>query len=205
MFYRDEIEFPFFNYWLKGKGDRKLPEAYVFETGTNQWRREDAWPPKDAQPKTLYLHSGGKLALDRPPPIRAFDEYISDPAKPVPFINGQAPGMTREHMVEDQRFASTRTDVLMYETDVLDRRYTIAGPITAVAACLDHRDRFGFRGEADRRVSGRLSRSRPESGGHSHGRVPAARTRRGHARPLPQELRRTRSRSRRGRRRRWSG
>jgi putative CocE/NonD family hydrolase len=130
VFYREEIEFPFFNYWLKGKGDPKLPEAFVFETGTNRWRREDAWPPKDAQSRTLYLHADGALRWTAPTDS-GFDEYISDPAKPVPFINGQAPGMTREHMVEDQRFASTRTDVLTYQTEELDRDTTIAGPITA--------------------------------------------------------------------------
>jgi hypothetical protein len=131
LFYRNEIEFPFFQYWLKGIGDPKLPEAFVFETGTNQWRREDAWPPKDIQSKTLYLQAGGKLGFDPPADSRtAYDEYISDPAKPVPFIHGQAPGMTREHMTEDQRFASTRTDVLTYVTGELAADVTVAGPIT---------------------------------------------------------------------------
>ena len=132
VFYRDEIEFPFFNYWLKGKGDPKLPEAFVFETGTNQWRREDAWPPRDAQPKSLYLGADGKLGFDAPHDSGpAFDEYVSDPAKPVPYINGQATGMAAEHMVEDQRFASTRTDVLTYQTEELAGDVTLAGPITA--------------------------------------------------------------------------
>ncbi len=130
-FYRNEIEFPFFNYWLKGQGDPKLPEAFVFETGTNQWRREDAWPPRDAQPKAIYLHANGELSFDSPKETAAaYDEYVSDPAKPVPYINGQAPGMTREHMVEDQRFASTRTDVLTYRTRELTEDVTIAGPLT---------------------------------------------------------------------------
>ena len=76
--------------------------------------------PKMRSRKTLYLHADGKLSFDPPKEAAAaFDEYISDPAKPVPYINGQAPGMTREHMVEDQRFASTRTDVLTYQTDEL--------------------------------------------------------------------------------------
>ena len=130
VFYRDEIEYPFFNFWLKGKPDPRLPEAFVFETGTNQWRREDAWPPKDAHARTLYLQAGGKLGWDAPQD-NAFDEYVSDPARPVPYINGQSPSMTREHMVEDQRFASTRTDVLTYRTEALDRDTTLAGPITA--------------------------------------------------------------------------
>ncbi len=127
-FYRDEIEFPFFNHWLKGQGDPKLPEAYVFETGRNVWRKQDAWPPKGTRNASLYLHAGGKLSFD-PPSDESFDEYISDPAKPVPFISGQAQGMTREHMTDDQRFAATRTDVLVYETEVLDHDVTIVGPL----------------------------------------------------------------------------
>ena len=127
-FYQEHIELPFFEYWLKGKGDGKLPEAYVFETGTNVWRREDAWPPKGVQSKTLYFAKGGKLSFDAPSE-NGFDEYVSDPNKPVPYINGQASGMTREHMVEDQRFASTRTDVLTYQSDVLKSDVTIAGQL----------------------------------------------------------------------------
>jgi putative CocE/NonD family hydrolase len=132
VFFREEIEFPFFNHWLKGKEDPKLPEAFVFETGTNQWRREDAWPPKDAEARTLYLQANGKLGWNAPAESGApFDEYISDPNKPVPYINGQSPSMTREHMVEDQRFASTRTDVLTYVSDELAADVTLAGPLTA--------------------------------------------------------------------------
>ena len=127
-FYQEFIELPFFEYWLKGKGDAKLPEAYVFETGTNVWRTEDAWPPKGVQTKMLYFGKDGKLSFDAPAE-NGFDEYISDPNKPVPYINSQAAGMTREHMVEDQRFASTRTDVLTYQTEVLKSDITIAGPL----------------------------------------------------------------------------
>ena len=84
VFFREEIEFPFFNHWLKGKDDPKLPEAFVFETGTNQWRKEDAWPPKDAEARTLYLQANGKLGWNAPAgPGTDFDEYISDPNKPV--------------------------------------------------------------------------------------------------------------------------
>jgi uncharacterized protein len=130
-FYRDHIEFPFFMHWLKDAADPKLPEAFVFETGTNQWRREPVWPPHDVTRKGLYLRANGGLSFDPPSEQgNAYDEYVSDPNKPVPFINGQAPGMTREHMVEDQRFASTRTDVLTYSTAVLTEDVTIAGPLT---------------------------------------------------------------------------
>jgi len=131
VFYRENIEFPFFSYWLKGKKNPNLPKAYVFETGANQWRQFDAWPPKSVTKKSMYFHSDGKLSFDAPSSAETspFDEYISDPAKPVPFINGQASGMTREHMTEDQRFASTRTDVLVYQTEPLQEDLTLAGPI----------------------------------------------------------------------------
>jgi putative CocE/NonD family hydrolase len=128
-FYRNDIEFPFFSFHLKGKADPQLPEAYVFETGRNQWRRMDAWPPPDAVARDLYLAPGGRLTWEPPSEGEAFDQYVSDPARPVPYINHIAIGMTREHMVDDQRFASRRPDVLTYMTDVLEADVTIAGPI----------------------------------------------------------------------------
>ena len=127
-FYRDNIEFPFFQYHLKQKGEMKLPEAYVFETGTNHWRGYDAWPPRNAREKTLWFHAGGKLAFDPPTDASGYDEYISDPSRPVPVIGSTAISMTREYMVEDQRFAATRPDVLIYETGVLKEDITFAGP-----------------------------------------------------------------------------
>ena len=128
-FFRDQIEFPFFAHHLKDAPDPKLPEAYVFETGRNQWRRMDAWPPPQAVAKDVYLAAGGKLSWEAPTGTDAFDQYVSDPAKPVPYINYTAIGMTREHMVDDQRFASRRPDVLTYMTDVLEADLTVAGPI----------------------------------------------------------------------------
>jgi len=133
VFYRNEIELPFFRHFLKGVGELKLPEAYVFRTGKNDWKREDQWPPKKAKPKNLYLCANWKLDWepDSENSEDGFDEYVSDPSKPVPYVNGITLGMIREHMVNDQRFASRRTDVLTYATDELKRDITIAGPITA--------------------------------------------------------------------------
>lgn len=130
-FYREKIELPFFQYHLKQKIDPKLPKAYVFETGTNQWRTFDAWPPKSIEKKALYFQAKGKLSWNAPvdAPGDTYDEYISDPAKPVPYIANTAIGMTREYMTADQRFAASRTDVLIYETPVLEEDITIAGPI----------------------------------------------------------------------------
>jgi len=130
-YYRKNILFPFFEQYLKGKSDAKLPKAYVFETGTNVWRQYSAWPPKDTQAKTLYFRAGGGLSFDPPAgDAPAFDEYVSDPAKPVPFVSYQSLDVPQEYMVSDQRFASSRTDVLVYETPVLQEDVTIAGPVS---------------------------------------------------------------------------
>jgi uncharacterized protein len=130
-FYRKSILFPFFEQYLKGNADAKFPKAYVFETGTNVWRRYSAWPPKEAGRKTLYFHAGGGLSFDPPTADSAsFDEYVSDPAKPVPFVNYAALNVPQEYMLSDQRFADSRTDVLVYETPVLEEDVTIAGPIS---------------------------------------------------------------------------
>jgi putative CocE/NonD family hydrolase len=128
--YRETVELPFFNCLLKDKCDRQLPEAMMFETGSNQWRSYDSWPPKNAEPHEIFLDANGSLSRAAGG-AAAFDEYISDPARPVPFINNIAIGMTREYMVDDQRFAATRPDVLVYQTPVLDRDVTFAGPINA--------------------------------------------------------------------------
>jgi len=132
LFFREQIELPFFEFHLKGKGSLPHPEAWVFETGTNQWRRFAAWPPKETRPTPLYLRAGGQLAFapsTSPTPGSGFDEYLSDPAKPVPFLDKIAIGMSPEYMVEDQRFAARRPDVLVYQTDVLEQDWTLAGPI----------------------------------------------------------------------------
>jgi putative CocE/NonD family hydrolase len=129
-YYRKNILFPFFEQYLKGAGDAKLPKAYVFETGTNVWRQYSAWPPKSAEAKTLYFHAGGGLSFEAPATESApFDEYVSDPAKPVPFLSYAALNVPQEYMLSDQRFADSRTDVLTYETPVLQEDVTIAGPI----------------------------------------------------------------------------
>lgn len=133
-FFREKIELPFFEFHLKGKGDFKPPEAWVFETGTNLWRKHDAWPPRTARVQTLHLSGDGKLAFDPAADAtasEAHDEYLSDPAKPVPFIDKIGIGMLPEYMVADQRFAARRPDVLVYQTDVLKEDLTIAGPILA--------------------------------------------------------------------------
>jgi len=143
QYYQEKLEYPFFRSILKGDGKHGLAEANVFETGRNRWHALPAWPPKGAARRALYLHAGGRLSFDPPAAsgtpdgslnggqegAGGYDEYVSDPAKPVPYTSTTASGMTREHMVDDQRFASRRPDVLVYQTDVLSEDLTVAGPI----------------------------------------------------------------------------
>ena len=128
-YYREKIEFPFFLSLLKGKGDAKFPKAWVFETGTNQWRRFDAWPPPKAESQTLFADGKGRLSWQAPTGT-GYDEYVSDPNKPVPYVGHVVMGMRGDYMTEDQRFAASRTDVLVYQTEVLDRDRTVFGPVS---------------------------------------------------------------------------
>ncbi len=127
-FFRDNIQFPFFMQYLKDK-PAALPEAWMFLTGLNEFRRLDAWPPKGLRPTTLYFDAGGTLSATKPGGQEGFDEYVSDPNRPVPYVGYVAGGMTRDYMTEDQRFASQRTDVLTYQTAPLDSDLIIAGPV----------------------------------------------------------------------------
>jgi putative CocE/NonD family hydrolase len=136
VFYREQIEFPFFETMLKGKGDLKFPRAWIFETGTNQWRKYDTWPPAEAKSKEFYLARGGNLVDNRsqlflypPKGVLDYDEYISDPKKPVPYIEKTGNGMFGDYMIQDQRFASRRPDVLVYTSPVLEKDVRVAGPI----------------------------------------------------------------------------
>jgi uncharacterized protein len=127
--YRDSVEFPFFQFHLRDAGRDPRSEAIIFDSGTNRWERFDTWPPKDAGNKPLFLGPGG-VASFAPPPATArttFESYISDPARPVPFTQAIATGMPREYMTEDQRFASRRPDVLVYQTAILTEDVTAMG------------------------------------------------------------------------------
>jgi putative CocE/NonD family hydrolase len=131
--FQRNIEFPFFLYHLKGKGKLDLPEALVFETGTNEWKSYDQWPPRETIQKNLYLTSDGKLLFTKPEEIseQAFDDFISDPDNPVPYSAEIRTYQGHTWMVEDQRFVTGRPDVLVYQTEVLNKDVTIAGPIIA--------------------------------------------------------------------------
>jgi uncharacterized protein len=140
-FYRESIELPFFVEHLKGKraglrsdgrvGDGGPTKAWMFETGSNRWRRFAAWPPREVSRLSLYLAPGGRLSM-RPSEAKAnaFEEYVSDPANPVPVREEIGEGMPADYMTHDQRFASCRPDVLTYESEPLTQPITIAGPVT---------------------------------------------------------------------------
>lgn len=128
--YRENVELPYFKHVLKDGPDPKLPKALMFETGSNVWRRYEEWPPQRADAKTLYFQPNGKLSFAAPTATgQAFDEFVSDPAKPVPYIPQIANRMTREYMTMDQRQAGRRPDVLTYMTDVLEEDVVLAGPV----------------------------------------------------------------------------
>lgn len=131
IFYRKNIELPFFRRFLKGSGDADLPKAYIFETGTDEWRQFSAWPPTNTIQKTLWCGSGGKLSFSPLNENSPFDQFVSDPSHPVPFTARVSTGMPKEYMIEDQRFAATRPDVLVFQTDPLTEDVTVAGPVTA--------------------------------------------------------------------------
>ncbi len=130
-FYRQYVEFPFFEHHLKGVEITPVNEALVYDTGRHEWGNLPAWPPTEVQPKPIYLRESGSLAFEpsESDSEQAFDEYVSDPARPVPFLDKIRIGMTGDYMTEDQRFASRRPDVLVYRSEPLASDLTIAGPM----------------------------------------------------------------------------
>ena len=141
LYFRQNIEAPWFAYWLKNKGNLPLKEAMLFQTGSDKWVQFDSWPPHDAGARELYFHEDGKLSFDPPMPAapQAFDSYISDPAHPVPYRHRPIdmtyptdhPGGWYTWLVQDQRFVDNRPDVLTWETDELTDDVTLAGQVTA--------------------------------------------------------------------------
>ncbi|MCH7825803.1 MAG: CocE/NonD family hydrolase [Acidobacteria bacterium] len=145
--FESDVQYPFFNHFLRDAGGWEGTEAIVFETGTNEWRRFDQWPPPGVERRSLYFGADGTLSWDAPAAgagrtggvssgrsaagTEAYDEYISDPGRPVPFSAEYRTTQGHLWMIEDQRFAATRPDVLVYESEVLTEDVTIAGSIIA--------------------------------------------------------------------------
>ncbi len=130
-YFQDSLETTFFNYYLKDKGNFSAAEATVFETGSNQWKSYDVWPPKNSMPVNYYFNAGHKLSLQKASGVNSFDEYLSDPNKPVPYTNGTFGRRNNEYMAEDQRFTAVRPDVVVFETDELTTDITLSGRVAA--------------------------------------------------------------------------
>ena len=141
VYFRQKIEVPWFEYWLKDKGALPLKEALLFQTGSDNWVHFDSWPPREAQTKNLYFREDGKLSFDAPQTdsADASDSYVSDPAHPVPYRHRPVdmtypedhPGSWYTWLVQDQRFVDNRPDVLTWQTEDLSEDVTLAGQVTA--------------------------------------------------------------------------
>ncbi|MDB5268353.1 MAG: X-Pro dipeptidyl-peptidase [Hymenobacter sp.] len=128
--YRETLETPFFNFYLKDKGTFNPAEATVFNTGTNEWKTYPVWPPK-AETRTVFFQQANALTFTAPSASQKPNEYLSDPANPVPYTDGIHGSRNNEYMIEDQRFAAKRPDVLTFHTETLPDDLTLAGPLTA--------------------------------------------------------------------------
>ena len=128
-YYRENLELPFFNHFLKDKGDiSKVKEVNLFDTGSHEWKAFENYNPTASTETALYLNANGKLSFEMPT-ASGVDEYVSDPMNPVPYTQKITSNYPRDFMTEDQRFASTRPDVLVYQTEVLTEDITVAGDI----------------------------------------------------------------------------
>lgn len=130
-YYQENFELPFFKHYLKSNADFNAAEANIFVTGSNEWKKFSAWPPKETTLKTLYLQPEGKLGFEKVQRTDSWDEYVSDPNNPVPYQNGVQAKRSREYMIDDQRFAAQRPDVKVYQTAALMEDITLTGPVLA--------------------------------------------------------------------------
>ncbi len=139
--YLSNIEYPFFAYYLEGKGEKPSYKALVLPSGETMksvmenadpnsgWLSHDCWPVADVEKRRLYLAENEAVSYDEP--ASAEFRYISDPKHPVPFMENTSEGLDRTFMVADQRFAVRRTDVLSFSTDMLTEQLHVAGPLKA--------------------------------------------------------------------------
>lgn len=138
--FRETVEAPWFAYWLKDKGKLDLPEALTFRPGANQWQRHETWPPRQSvTSKQLYFQAAGGLSWSKPTAPAAFDSYVSDPARPVPYrqrpitplYGGPVASTWPIWQVDDQRHSHLRPDVLSFETEPLTDAVTLSGDVMA--------------------------------------------------------------------------
>ena len=125
-FMRD-IEYPFFRYYLEGKG-RKPKPVYAIASGSDSWQKMDVWPSSEMTLKPLYLTNDSSLSFDESSYESSVSSYVSDPDNPVPFME-DASRRDNSYMVADQRFASERADVLSFVSDVQEDVLKLQGPV----------------------------------------------------------------------------
>ena len=128
-YFLSEIEYPFFSYYLEGKGEKPEHEVNMFYTGSNEWRQYDSWALAEEQPTPIYLHADGNLSFEAPEETDSHTDYTSDPKSPVPYTAAVQGRRNREYMAEDQRFASYRPDVISFKTEALEDTLVLAGPV----------------------------------------------------------------------------
>ncbi len=126
-----EIETKFFNYYLKNLGSLQLPEAIMFETGSNQWKQYATWPPLNEKSVSFYFGANNSLSNQKPFGNQSYSEYVSDPANPVPYTSTNGRRRNDEYMVEDQRFNAKRSDVLVFTSELLKEDMIVAGSMAA--------------------------------------------------------------------------
>lgn len=130
QWFTEKVIGPFFDMHLNDDPAADIAEATMFMTGQNEWRRLDAWPPKGMSKTKYFFHDGGQLGTSTPSAMNGYDEYVNDPDKPVPYTAEHRQWYNAAYMLEDQRFATRRPDVLVFQTDVLEEDVTVAGPVT---------------------------------------------------------------------------
>ncbi len=128
-YYMDNIEYPFFRYYLEGEGEKPQTRVNVFYSGENQWRTYDEWPAQDMTPTPYYIHAGGAVSADAPQEEDSYTEYVSDMSRPVPYTAVPTTRRTKEYMIDDQRFATARPDVITFMTEPLQDTLTLGGPV----------------------------------------------------------------------------
>lgn len=128
-YFMKNIEYPFFRYYLEGKGRRPEP-VYAFASGSDQWQIMEQWPSTDVEFKPLFLNEDGRLSFDPPQDSTSFSSYVSNPASPVPFM-ADASRRDNAYMAADQSFASERNDVLTFISQPLDNILKLQGPLRA--------------------------------------------------------------------------
>jgi hypothetical protein len=135
--YFQNLQKEWFDYWLKGIGDGKFAEAICFQTGSNEWKTYNKWPPKDTEIRKLYAHADGTCNFDKPDVTNISVSYISDPSKPVPYRTQPIEATYgtgsrwRTWQVEDQRFVSSRPDVIIFASVSIQTKLTVTGDVKA--------------------------------------------------------------------------